>query len=107
MAKLIISDGKGGERVHEITDDVTTFGRSSINIIQVKDEQSSRQHCRIEKAGDGYRLVDLGSRNGTDVNGVKVSGQTLKLGDTITIGDYKIVFDEKVEVTAIRSSTSI
>ncbi len=100
MAKLIISDGKSGETVHEITDDVTTFGRSSINIIQVKDEQSSRQHCRIEKAGDGYRLVDLGSRNGTDVNGVKVSGQTLKPGDTITIGEYKIVFDEKLEVTA-------
>jgi len=100
MAKLILRDGKGSEDVHEIADDVTSFGRSSANIIQVKDEQSSRQHCRIEKAGDGYRLVDLGSRNGTKVNGVKVSSQTLKPGDVITIGDYSITFDEKIEVSA-------
>jgi pSer/pThr/pTyr-binding forkhead associated (FHA) protein len=100
MAKLILRDGKGSEDVHEIADDVTTFGRSSANIIQVKDEQSSRQHCRIEKAGDGYRLVDLGSRNGTKVNGVKVSSQTLKPGDVITIGDYSITFDQKIEVSA-------
>jgi pSer/pThr/pTyr-binding forkhead associated (FHA) protein len=100
MAKLILRDGKGSEDVHEIIDDVTSFGRSSTNIIQVKDEQSSRQHCRIEKAGDGFRLVDLGSRNGTKVNGVKVSGQTLKPGDVITIGEYSITFDEKIEVSA-------
>ncbi len=100
MAKLILRDGKGSEDVHEISDDVTSFGRSSANIIKVKDEQSSRQHCRIEKIGDGYRLVDLGSRNGTKVNGVEVSSQTLKPGDNITIGEYSITFDEKVEVSA-------
>jgi pSer/pThr/pTyr-binding forkhead associated (FHA) protein/TolA-binding protein len=99
MAKLIIRDGKGGEVVHEIKDDVTTFGRSSANIIQIKDEQASRQHFRIEKAGDSHRLVDLGSRNGTIVNGVKVSGQTLKPGDTITLGEYKITFDEPIQVS--------
>jgi pSer/pThr/pTyr-binding forkhead associated (FHA) protein len=100
MAKLIISDGKGNESTHELVDDVTTFGRSKINIIQIKDEQSSRQHFRIEKAGDGYRLTDLGSRNGTKVNGGKVSSQALKPGDAITVGDYKVVFDEKLEVSA-------
>mgnify|MGYP001152958604 CR=1 FL=1 len=100
MAKLIIKDGKGDERTHEIADDVTTIGRSSANIIQIKDEKSSRQHCRIEKAGEGFRLVDLGSRNGTSVNGIKVSGQTLKPGDVVEIGACRITFDQKMQVSA-------
>ncbi|MHC4915654.1 MAG: FHA domain-containing protein [Planctomycetota bacterium] len=100
MAKLIIRDGKGEERVHEISDDVTTFGRSSANIVQIKDEKSSRQHCRIERAGEGFRLVDLGSRNGTGVNGVKVSSQTLRPGDVVEIGACRITFDEKMQVSA-------
>ena len=99
MAKLIIRDGKGGDLVHEIKDDVTSFGRSSANIIQMKDEKASRQHFRIEKAGDSYRLVDLGSRNGTEVNGVKVSSQTLRPGDVITVGQYRITFDAPVQVS--------
>ena len=99
MAKLIIRDGKGGEIVHEIKDDVTTFGRSSANIIPMKDEKASRQHFRIEKAGDSFRLVDLGSRNGTEVNGVRVSSQTLKPGDVITVGEYKVTFDAPVQVS--------
>lgn len=99
MAKLTVRDGKGAEYVHEIADDVTSIGRSSANIIQIKDDKASRQHCRVEKAGDGYRLVDLGSRNGTEVNGVKVSGQTLKPGDAITIGQCRIVFDAPMQVS--------
>ena len=47
MAKLIIRDGKGGEQVHEITDDVTTVGRSSANLVQIKEDKASRQHFRI------------------------------------------------------------
>lgn len=99
MAKLIIRDGKGGELVHEIKDDVTTFGRSSANIIPMKDEKASRQHFRIEKAGDSYRLIDLGSRNGTEVNGVRVSSQTLKPGDVIVVGEYKVTFDAPMQVS--------
>jgi pSer/pThr/pTyr-binding forkhead associated (FHA) protein len=100
MARLIIEDGKGGRIEHELVDDVTTFGRSSNNIIQIKDEESSRQHFRVERAGDGFRLVDLGSRNGTKVNGVRVSGQALRAGDTITVGNYRITFDQRIEVGA-------
>lgn len=100
MAKIIIRDPKSGERVHELVDDVTTIGRGSASIIQIRDKESSRQHCRIEKTQDGFRLVDLGSRNGTLVNGVRVKNQTLKIGDEIKIGQYEMIFEEEVRATA-------
>lgn len=100
MAKLIIKKPDSEDHIHELKDDVTTFGRASTNIIQVKDEKASREHCRIVKSGDSFRLEDLGSRNGVTVNGLKVESQTLKVGDVVAIGDWKMIFDEEVSVGA-------
>lgn len=100
MAKLIIKPPDGDERIHELTDDVTSIGRASTNIIQLKDEKASREHCRIVREGDGYRLEDLGSRNGVTVNGLKVASQTLKVGDVVAVGDWRIIFDQEVSVGA-------
>ncbi len=67
---------------------VTTIGRSSINDLPIADKMLSRQHARILKDGDGgLAIEDLGSRNGTYVNGERlVSIQPLKSGDRITVG---------------------
>ena len=92
MAKLLIIDPSGAERVHDLVDDVTTVGRLSSNIIQVKDKEASRRHCQIERVPDGWRLGDLGSRNGVTVNGKKVKNQALRPGDRVTIGGFSIVF---------------
>ena len=100
MSKLLIRDPKGNEREHELLDDITTIGRGSQNVIQAKDSEASRQHCRIEKSGSGYRVVDNRSRNGTKVNGQKVDIQDLRPGDVITIGDFTMTFDPKAEVGA-------
>lgn len=93
MPKLVIRDAQGNEREHELVHDVTTIGRGSGNIIQTKDREASRQHCRIEKTPDGYRLVDNRSRNGTFLNGARVDVQMLKPGDEIRIGEFRIFFD--------------
>jgi pSer/pThr/pTyr-binding forkhead associated (FHA) protein len=101
MAKLLITDGTGAKREHDLVDDVTTMGRGSGNIIQVKDKEASRTHCRIEKTPDGgHRLVDLKSRNGVKVNGVKVENQALKHMDKISIGDFVLVYDSPTAITA-------
>lgn len=62
-------------------------GRSAEAEIRLKDIKVSRQHCRVRTDGDRYYLQDLGSRNGTFVNGEKVQGEIeLKDGDQIRLG---------------------
>jgi transcriptional regulator with GAF, ATPase, and Fis domain len=94
MAQLVIQYG-AERRTHRIIDDVTTIGRSPANTIQVPDIKLSREHCRIERAEKGYRLVDLDSQNGTTVNGLKVSERALRFGDSIQIGSVSIVLERE------------
>ena len=67
---------------------VTTIGRSSMNDLPIADKMLSRQHARIVRDNNGGLSVeDLGSRNGTFLNGERVGGiQALKPGDRITVG---------------------
>lgn len=57
------------------------------------DRVVSKEHCHIELEGDGYVLKDLGSLNGTFVNGERVNQHRLAPGDEITIGSTRIVFE--------------
>jgi serine phosphatase RsbU (regulator of sigma subunit)/pSer/pThr/pTyr-binding forkhead associated (FHA) protein len=65
-----------------------TIGRSSVNDLPISDKMLSRQHSRIVRSEDGGLTVeDLGSRNGTFLNGERLTTvQVLKPGDRITIG---------------------
>src|SRR5262245_54966688 len=67
---------------------VTTIGRSSMNDLPISDKMLSRQHARIVRDNDGGLTVeDLGSRNGTFLNGDRLTMvQPLKPGDRITVG---------------------
>ena len=71
---------------------VTTIGRSSMNDLPVSDKMLSRQHARIvREGGGGLTVEDLGSRNGTFLNGERlVSVQPLKSGDRITSITWKV-----------------
>jgi sigma-B regulation protein RsbU (phosphoserine phosphatase) len=67
---------------------VTTIGRSSANDLPIADKMLSRQHARIIRDGNGgLTIEDLGSRNGTFLNGERlVTVLPLKSGDRITVG---------------------
>jgi sigma-B regulation protein RsbU (phosphoserine phosphatase) len=66
---------------------VTTIGRSSINEIVLGDKSLSRRHVRILREGEGLLVEDLGSRNGTFLNGERLTApQPLQEGDRITLG---------------------
>src|SRR5271156_245878 len=67
--------------------DAVTLGRSTGDI-QIRDSKTSNQHCKIYSNDDGLPTVeDMGSSNGTSVNGVKISGPTrLQNGDRINVG---------------------
>lgn len=63
-----------------------TLGRNSISDIKILDKKLSRVHCRIERDGKHFVLMDHGSTNGTFVNGEPVNIYLLKTGDHIRVG---------------------
>jgi general secretion pathway protein E len=67
------------------------IGRHPENDLVIDEDLASRFHCVIEPAGEaGYRLKDLGSRNGTKLNGQKIPGEVLLSGgDIIAIGQHQ------------------
>jgi pSer/pThr/pTyr-binding forkhead associated (FHA) protein len=67
-------------------------GRAPSADIRIDDPVVSRLHARIEMRDDGVYVEDLGSRNGTSVNGVVSAGQRLAAGDEIGVGAASIIF---------------
>ena len=84
LARLVILDGPGRGRKFKIGKEVV-IGRSSTCEVLVDDSEVSRRHARVCAVGDGFEVADLGSHNGTAVNGVPVERATLSFGDKITL----------------------
>ena len=57
------------------------------------DPNVSRNHAEIRPSGDGFLLVDMGSTNGTKVNGVRITQHLLEDGDEITFGNTRMRFE--------------
>lgn len=71
-----------------------TIGRSAQCDLQLEDQRASRRHFRLRSDGFGFAIEDLGSHNGTLVNGQKIAGpQVLSFGDLITVGDVELRLD--------------
>ncbi len=80
-----------GERYH-LTGEMTVVGRGSESDIVVDDTGVSRQHCRFEVTEHGTILTDLGSTNGTLVEGQRVNEVTLVDGNAVTVGRTTIMY---------------
>jgi Inner membrane component of T3SS, cytoplasmic domain len=84
---LIVLTGKyKGKRV-KLTDAETVIGRDESAKIRIATQDLSRQHCLLIVSDKGVLVRDLGSRNGTFINGMPIAEETLlKPGDTLTTG---------------------
>jgi hypothetical protein len=72
-----------------------TLGRDAANAIPLESPFVSKEHAVLEVAAGHWTLEDLGSANGTRVNGVPISIYTaLKVGDVIEVGDQQLVFED-------------
>ena len=69
MSKLCIMSEKNELRFFELNDEITFIGRSEVNDIRIKDTYISREHLMLRKLGHRVLVRDLGSKNGTFVNG--------------------------------------
>lgn len=81
-----------GDRL-PLGDKTITVGRRPESSIVLGDPNVSRNHAEIRPHGMGYLLVDLGSTNGSRVNGVRVSNQALQDGDEIMFGNTVVRFE--------------
>jgi Protein of unknown function (DUF3662)/FHA domain len=82
---------------HEVKQQRVVLGRSRDCDIQLADANVSRRHAELRQEGTAYWIVDLGSTNGTEVNGKRVKRAKLREGDTITLGSTRITFDRETK----------
>jgi len=80
-----------GERLG-LGEKVVTVGRRPESTLQMADPNVSRNHAEIRPSGNGWVVVDLGSTNGTRVNGARVSSHDLTEGDEISFGNTVVRF---------------
>ena len=80
----------GGVRAIPIDKELITIGRLSECEVVLNDSGASRRHAQIRTTGGVSTLTDLGSTNGTKVNGREVQSAALEDGDTITVGSTQI-----------------
>jgi Nif-specific regulatory protein len=81
-----------------------SIGRDSSNHLWAGDPAMSRRHCLVTVDGNRFSIRDLGSRNGTLVNGMPVEEQPIVHGDQIHIGDSMLVFLVEESATAAERS---
>jgi ABC transport system ATP-binding/permease protein len=105
MHKLLIEDDEGKTVAVPLSREEITIGRMDGNTIRLTEQNVSRKHARLSLRSGVLRIEDLGSYNGTSLNGSALSGiSTLKDGDVILIGDYRLGIQE--DRTSSSTSTS-
>ena len=88
-AALVLVDGS---RI-AVGEDPVTIGRSPESTVKLTDSTVSRRHAEIVRDGDAWVLRDLGSSNGTKVNGAAIAQHTLDDGDEVKIGAVSLRFE--------------
>jgi pSer/pThr/pTyr-binding forkhead associated (FHA) protein len=82
-----------GDRI-QLTNDTNLIGRLSDCVVIISDGNTSRHHAQITRSGSGFVIADLGSTNGTSVNGERlVADHRLADGDIITVGSVSLRFE--------------
>ena len=93
-ARLIGRTG-GAAGVEHPVSDLLTLGSGAVNGLRIESRTLSRQHAQIVKSGDTYYLEDLGSRNGTFLNGQRVTRFPIRNLDVVSLGpDIDLIFIE-------------
>jgi len=93
---LVRRPGANPERIDLHADTPCGIGRAPENRIVLTDSSVSRQHARLFPREDAWWVEDLGSKNGTKVNGNLIEGpKRLKQGDGLQVGSFQLVFSSE------------
>jgi pSer/pThr/pTyr-binding forkhead associated (FHA) protein len=89
---LLVADGQ--ETSFPLGRGTYTLGRHRNNDIVISDPKVSSFHARLDRSPEGFRVVDLKSRNGSFINGRRVDTGDLRTGDEVRMGPARLVYRE-------------
>ncbi len=92
-ARLFVARGNDRGRACHLHGQTITVGRSTSCTLTLLEPRASKEHFKIEWDEGAYTLTDLGSHNGTLINGEKIESQVLRDFDRIDVGDTVVVFE--------------
>lgn len=92
MSQLVVLEGPDAGRTFDLSGDTVVVGRLSTSPVPLADLRVSRRHFELHLTPSGARVVDLGSGNGTRVNGVTVQSADLRDGDRLEVGETVLEF---------------
>ncbi len=90
--RLVAISGPLKDSVFALPIEDLSLGRDATNGLPITDPSVSRRHCILRREGDGFKILDLDSRNGTFVNGQAVKEGRLRHHDEISVGDSIFLF---------------
>jgi len=96
MAYITIHCADGRDLGRYSLDGSLVLGRSPDCDVRVHDILASREHCGLERKDDGWVLIDLNSRNGTTVNGQRITRHKLTDNDAVILGRTRITFHDEL-----------
>ncbi len=102
---LILSEHFQGQKNYELTEGFYSIGRVPERQICIPDKSVSSNHCEIRRNEDGtYSAIDLGSSNGTRINGIRITEQQLNHSDILQIGVIEIMYHSEEDTLNTKSS---
>jgi tetratricopeptide (TPR) repeat protein len=105
--KLVVSAGPHAGLEFGLDDGEYVIGRSQDNPICIPDSSVSRKHVMVRNLGGGWVVTDLGSGNGTLLNGEPISDEMpLTHGDVLTLGDTEVTFNDTSNATVMMAMPS-
>jgi len=93
MAKLVVVSPPLAGRVFDVTEEKTSVGRLEDNKVCIPEASVSSHHCEMQAKGDDILIKDLGSTNGTFINGEQIKEATLKPGQALRLGTVELKFE--------------
>ena len=104
---LLLVRGRGQGRTFPVNGQLVTLGRGEGCDLRIPLGEVSRKHCTLLIADDAIRVQDLGSSNGTHVNGRRVQEARLSAGDVLRIGSLTFVLQVNDSPTAEEARASL
>ena len=99
--QFVMRSGPTPGATYSLEGDQIVIGRDSNNGVAINDAEISRKHARLTFQGGKYVLDDLGSTNGTFVNGQRLAGPVvLKSGDVVSLGEQIVLVFDALSVDA-------
>jgi signal transduction histidine kinase/pSer/pThr/pTyr-binding forkhead associated (FHA) protein len=89
---LIVIKGADEGKQFDVSGSVVGLGRDASNAVRLHDTEVSRRHAEFRQVEGGYSLVDVGSANGTFLNGQSVQEKMVQSGDHVQVGQSVLVY---------------